>query len=421
MRSPVLWFFADGRKYLDRGVILLTTSDWQRSPRVTLIVSCMKLPRNLLSASVAVTLAALLAGCASVQAPLPPSLELAKPPNDLRAVRKGDRVYLYWSVPIQTVDRQSVRRPGPTRICRSLETPMKACGTPVGNIAALPKAKAVARPEATFVDTLPHDLQQQNPRRLASYTVEAMNLDARSAGLSNQVQVALVPTLPPPTNFRAEVTSRGVVLTWDCETPPANSYGARYLYRIYRKPADTRAEVKVADVTCPDHVFEDQAIEWQKAYEYRSTVVSLIDLEPKVNPCPPQTPSGNDGAKNVECVNVASADGDDSPPQRVFTKDVYPPAVPTGLQAVFSGPGQPPFIDLLWAPDTDADLAGYNVYRGEGGGQRNRINSDLVKTPAFRDANVAAGKNYQYSVSAVDERGNESAHSEEATESVPQP
>jgi fibronectin type 3 domain-containing protein len=93
--------------------------------------------------------------------------------------------------------------------------------------------------------------------------------------------------------------------------------------------------------------------------------------------------------------------------------------VPTGLQAVFSGPGQPPFIDLVWAPNTDADLAGYNVYRHEPGGPPVKINTELVKTPAFRDANVSAGKVYLYAISAVDARGNESAHSEEASESVP--
>jgi hypothetical protein len=44
-----------------------------------------------------------------------------------------------------------------------------------------------------------------------------------------------------------------------------------------------------------------------------------------------------------------------------------------------------------------------------------------VKAPAFRDENVVAGHRYIYSVSAVDERGNQSAHSETAVESVPQP
>ena len=48
-----------------------------------------------------------------------------------------------------------------------------------------------------------------------------------------------------------------------------------------------------------------------------------------------------------------------------------------------------------------------------------KMNSELVRTPAFRDMQVVPGKTYFYSVSAVDERGNESGRSEEASESVP--
>jgi len=47
------------------------------------------------------------------------------------------------------------------------------------------------------------------------------------------------------------------------------------------------------------------------------------------------------------------------------------------------------------------------------------MNRELVNTPAFRDTDVASGKTYTYSVSAVDVRGNESAPSEEASEAVP--
>jgi fibronectin type 3 domain-containing protein len=119
--------------------------------------------------------------------------------------------------------------------------------------------------------------------------------------------------------------------------------------------------------------------------------------------------------------NPTVVEGDDSPAQRVFANDVYPPAVPSGLQAVFSGPGQPLFVDLLWAPGTDADLAGYNIYRREqGGGEAVKLNSQLVSTPAYRDASVESGKTYWYSVSAVDLRGNESARSPEASEQIPQ-
>jgi fibronectin type 3 domain-containing protein len=64
-------------------------------------------------------------------------------------------------------------------------------------------------------------------------------------------------------------------------------------------------------------------------------------------------------------------------------------------------------------------LAGYNVYRHEQDGQTVKLNSDVVKTPAFRDAEVVAGHQYFYSVTAVDVRGNESSRSEEASETVP--
>jgi fibronectin type 3 domain-containing protein len=86
---------------------------------------------------------------------------------------------------------------------------------------------------------------------------------------------------------------------------------------------------------------------------------------------------------------------------------------------VFSGPGQKAFIDLVWAPVADVDLGGYNVYRREAGTAAVKVNVALVKMPAFRDGNVMAGKDYSYSVSAVDVRGNESARSEEAGEAVP--
>jgi len=300
---------------------------------------------------------------------------------------------------------------------------MNECGAPVGNVAPSPKkaGTAAVKSEASFTDTLPRELQQKNPTRLVRYAVESLNLHARSAGLSNQVQVALAPTLPPPPDFRAEVTARGVVLTWDCQPAPAEPQAARYLYRIYRKSTETKAEVKVAELTCPDHRFEDQTIEWQKTYEYRMTIVTVVELEPKVHPCPaPQEKEAVEKVAPIECLDLASAEGDDSSPQKVFSKDIYPPAVPTGLQAVYSGPGQTPFVDLLWAPDSDADLAGYNIYRRENGGQSAKINTDLVKTPAFRDTAVTPGKTYLYSVSAADERGNESPRSDETSETVPQ-
>src|ERR1700679_1030946 len=74
-------------------------------------------------------------GCASVGPPEAPSLELPKPPTDLHASRKGDKVTLTWTIPQRTTDRQSVRYLGKTEICRGIATALKQCGKAVGEAA----------------------------------------------------------------------------------------------------------------------------------------------------------------------------------------------------------------------------------------------------------------------------------------------
>jgi hypothetical protein len=143
----------------------------------------------------------------------------------------------------------------------------------------------------------------------------------------------------------------------------------------------------------------DTSIEWEQEYVYWADVRTLV-LAP--------------GGKVV-----AQVDGDDSPPVTVTTHDIFPPAAPVGLQAVFSGLEQRKFVDLSWNSNTESDLAGYNVYRNEEGAAPAKINGELVKTPAYRDVDVQSGHRYLYSVSAVDLRGNESARSAVASETVP--
>jgi len=376
----------------------------------------MNWPCKLLSGGAALVLAAALVGCASVGAPLPPSLELPKPPGDLRAFRKGNTVTLTWDVPDRTIDRQTVRHRGPTLICRNLQVTMSDCGTPVGSVAPdvyLPSTDSKKRLEDTFVDELPWDLQQQNPTRSITYAVEALNESGRAAGLSNQVQVPLAPTLPAPM-LQAQPTADGVVLTWPGELNAASNPDLTHSYRIYRRREGTIERVIIGDIARGPDVqpsLVDRTFAWETHYEYWLTVVTHV--KPTGSNC------GNTGSSPSQACREIEVEGENSATFKIFTRDVFPPAIPTGLQAVFSGPGQKPFIDLVWAPDTDADLAGYNAYRREENSTAVKLNSDLLKAPAFRDTNVVSGKTYWYSVSAVDARGNESSRSDEASETVP--
>jgi len=372
---------------------------------------------------VAVAACLLLASCAQTGPPLPPSLELPKPPSDLHATRKGNLVTLTWSEPVLTTDRQSVRYLGPTLICRSREPEMTTCGNAAEIVqpsaATLGrksrKNKSAPKPATlqTGTDTLSANLLSENPDAELTYAVEVLNPNARGAGLSNRVHVPAIATLPAPGDLAATLTDDGVLLTWTSSGAPPAKPGVQHRYRIYRRTEKT-GEMAARDqstnkgdgksviageipVDEPGAVHFLDAIEWEKTYVYRITAVTVI----------------NRPGREVQ------VEGDDSPAVRVVAHDIFPPPVPAGLQAVYSGEGQKPFIDLIWAPVPSADLAGYNVYRREANGDAVKLNSELVTTPSYRDSAVSPGKGYTYSVSAVDVRGNESARSDEASETVP--
>jgi hypothetical protein len=361
-------------------------------------------------------LCAVCIGCASTGPPLPPSLELPKPPNDLRATRRGDRVSLVWTVPSQTTDRQSVRCLGPARICRAVGVPLTQCEPPVGEA---PKLQADiitlqrARIPQGYVDLLPAALMKRIPA-MATYAVGVYNRD-HHGGEFNQVRVPLAPTYSPPTDLEAQPTADGILLTWVGAAENYDVPKISHRYRVYRREADSPKEVLAGDVPVEDAGqvrYVDQSFEWGKTYLYRVLVVTIVSTG--FQPCPATAPAGAD------CMGAIEIEGDDTPPIKLFANDVFPPATPTGLQAVFSGPGQSPFIDLIWAPSVQEDLAGYNIYRHEVGAPPVKINTELAKTPAYRDTAITPGKLYFYAVTSVDARGNESGRSEEASEQVPQ-
>lgn len=344
--------------------------------------------------------------CATIAPPQPPSLELPKPPSDLRATRKGDHVTLTWTDPNVTTDRQKIRHVGATRICRGLATQLMDCGTPVGEAAPPPSPVTTRSSDQkilrSYVDPLPAGLESDNPSAFVAYAVEVLNAARRGAGLSNQVRVSLARTLSPPQDFAARVTGEGVVLSWTNEVPAAGPNSqVRYLYRVYRRPEESPQQILVGEIPAGRErslSLTDSTIEWEKTYDYRAETVTVVVQE------------------NRPALQV---DGEDTPEIKVFAHDIFPPAIPSGLQAVASGPGQKPFVDLVWAPVTDVDLEGYNIYRHEEGEAPVKLNTEAVKAPAYRNEKVMPGKRYFYSVSAMDVRGNESGRSEEASERVP--
>jgi hypothetical protein len=339
----------------------------------------------------------LLASCGQPGAPQPPSLELARAVDDLTAIRKADRVTLRWTPPNRFTDGRIIRRIGPTRICRTLgQSPAATC-TVVGTLPAAPdtpKGKPLARTAQEYTDVVPPSLVQQSPVGTVMYGIEVLNRHGRSVGLSNQIAISTAPALNAPAQLTAQVGENGITLAWQPVSAPGIS-GVSFAYQIYRR-GETGDFAVIGSVPIDQSKYLDQTFEWQKKFDYRVVVI---------------TESARDKRILVE--------GADSEAVNVFARDVFPPAQPHEVQAVFSGPGQQKFIDVSWAPNLEPDLAGYNVYRSEEGASAVKLNAQLITSPSFRDEHVELGKTYVYSVSAVDLRNNESTKSADTSERVP--
>jgi Tol biopolymer transport system component/subtilase family serine protease/fibronectin type 3 domain-containing protein len=115
-------------------------------------------------------------------------------------------------------------------------------------------------------------------------------------------------------------------------------------------------------------------------------------------------------------VTAVDAFGFESPPATttVVVGDLIPPAAPGSLIA--AAHGSDVLLDWCQTPNTEADLAGYNVYR-QSQQEWILVNGEPLSGTVFTDAAMANGI-YRYRLTAVDLAGNESAPSPEASAQV---
>lgn len=90
--------------------------------------------------------------------------------------------------------------------------------------------------------------------------------------------------------------------------------------------------------------------------------------------------------------------------------DTAPPSAPTGVTAAKQGDGS---VRVSWSPNSEADLAGYDVYRAlSAGGPFSALNGSLVTPTEYADDTLPAGtETVWYQIGARDDSGNESARS----------
>jgi hypothetical protein len=202
---------------------------------------------------------------------------------------------------------------------------------------------------------------------IRTYVVRGVTRSGRPGAPSGRVAVPIVPLPPPPSAVAAAFTEKAVTLTW---TPPAPAAPAiQFTFHVYA--AGSEAPLNATALAAP--AFEHPGAEFGKEQCFTVRTVHIV-------------------------ANV-SIESDPSAPACVTPRDIFPPAAPKGLRAV-SGPGA---INLIWDPNTEPDLAGYIVLRGEApGGTLQPLTPAPIHETTYRDATVTAGVRYVYVVMAVD-------------------
>jgi hypothetical protein len=324
----------------------------------------MPLPRHLPLAAAAL----LVSGCGYVGDPLPPSLQIPLPVEDLSARQEGSEIRFEFTPHLETTDKLVLRSLAGIDL-RGGQGPAGAWDAE--RWAAAATVIPVAEPAKGETLSVRAAVTPWVGKEVA-FGVRTRSPRGRLSGWSNFVVLTVVEPPARPGRLVAQASAAGVVLTWE---PGSRQPGESW--RVLRSEEDG-AETEAG--TAKEPRFLDAAARYGRLYTYRVQKV---------------VPAGQHTA--VSAISAHAA---------ITPRDVFAPAVPQGLTAL-AGVGA---VELSWEPNREPDLRGYRVFRAEGDGALSPL-AELVSGPSFSDRTAKPGVRYLYAVSSLDTTGNESAKS----------
>jgi len=188
--------------------------------------------------------------------------------------------------------------------------------------------------------------------------------------LSNPLTVLVIPPPASPGDVRALGRPEGIFLEWKevSRDVEGNPLRGEVRYQVERKSQGEPWRVLSSPPVAGD-MFLDPAPAPRQIYSYRITPMVLFE------------------ESNVY--------GKPALVDRVRAPEALPPPPPATVWVIPSRGA----LEVQWTP-SEADNAGYHVYRREGA-EIVRLTASPVKRPPFRDKNVKPNVVYGYAVSTV--------------------
>lgn len=326
------------------------------------------------------------ASCGRKTDPITPPSPRPEAVKDVQAVVRDAVAFLSWPIPAKNVEGKDMN---PAEIlefrvfrAESEREKKRARYRLVAEINLSKPAPAEVRNGRVF-------WSDRNLRygQVYSYRIRAMGVRGWMSQPSEEVWVAPLLSLAAPKALNAVGGDSNNQLSWDRVNTRADgsTYEGFVGYNVYRGTEKGRYdETPLNKEPLRTNTYTDTAVVNKKTYYY---VVRAVD-----SPIRPWKESL------------------DSPEISAMSRDLTPPARPTGLTVV-PGVGR---IFLTWNENRERDLAGYYVYRSTKSGKEfaRRTNKPINRS-TYSDETVTPGVLYSYAVTAVDTSGNESPMSKE--------
>ena len=346
-------------------------------------------------AFLAITLFLSFTGCAKIADPLPPEILIPMAAVDLTAQQHADYVLLKVSLPkwntngtpVTTLQRVEVYRltEDSSGASSRRQIPENQFLQKADPILSIPEKRL---PEYRLQDLLVIEDRLSGLKQSVVYTrafryaVLFVNNKNQAAGFSNQAVVELVVVPLPPKKIAARITETSLDITW--APPSENRDGSKPArisgYNIYRTEEPEKfPTIPVNTKPLQNPEFKDVHFHFDGTYHYRVSVL---------------------GGLGEVLVESSLSDT-----LTVTPRDIFSPKPVENFNVIFEGET----ALLLWNPSPSPDVDGYRIHRRSSMDTEGKLlQEDLIAAYSFRDKSILPGREYEYSIVAVDSHGNES-------------